>query len=337
VVIAGVLAFVMARFLFPPATVDLSQINRDIAFTSDRDNGQWGIYTINPDGEITRLSPLYQGDAEGDCTASNRGQDHCAFDYFPSYSFDGEMINFLTNRNGTEMGPAQVRPDGTDFRVLGVVDAVVSVMADNRFDWDPQWSQTGRLGWSKIAGGNLEIYVEQGAGELRFTADGLNGPRDWFLSWSPDGAVITFSSNREGTENVYRVAAEDIASAEGPGDITLEQITNNPVDDFHPAWALDGDQILFVSDLDDSLLDGVIQLFLMNPDGSDQQPIDEDRVFRGDPVYSADGSQMVYVSNESGTWSLYLQDTETGESIQLTDDSGDDLFPVWGPVPADAN
>ncbi|MFW5748153.1 MAG: TolB family protein [Chloroflexota bacterium] len=336
VIVLGGIAVLALRLLSEPETVTLAQTNSIIAFTSNRDGGQWGIYIREPDGTIRRISPSAVEDNGSTCDASNLGEGPCAFDYFPSFSFDGEMINFLTNRNGTEMGPAQVRPDGSDFRPLDVVGAIAAVAVDQRFDWDPNWASTGWIGWSKIASLNLEIYVAGPGGddERRLTSDSINGPRDWFMSWSPDGESITFSSDRAGTEDIYQVELDTVQAAAGPDDLSITRLTDNPVDDFHPAWSLDGESILFISDLEEGLLNGQIQFFLIDPDGGNQRPLGDDS-FAGDIVYSADGTQAVYTSNESGTWSLYLLDVATGETVQITDDSGDDLFPVWGPVPAE--
>lgn len=326
----GVFGFLTLRLLFPPATQDLHSSNSGIAFTSNRDGGQWGIYLLEADGSIRRLTPLDDVATPETCTQETQGEGRCRFDYFPSFSFDGRMINFLTNRGGSEMEPGQVRPDGSDFQVLDILSAIASVAAEERFDWDPAWAVNGGLGWSKISQLNLEIYLRPAGdvGEFRITSDGINGPRDWFMAWSPDGQVATFSSDRAGNENIYRVDVADLLDGEG---FEVMQLTDNPVDDFHPSWTLDGEQILFLSDVDDGLLYGEVQLFLMDPDGRNQRPVG-DAVVQADPVYSADGTQMVYISNESGTWSLYQMDLASGEITRLTDDSGDDLFPVWGPV-----
>lgn len=332
VIVVGI-GIVMFDRLSNPETVTLTSVSRDIAFVSNRDNGQWGIYLLTPDGTIERLSPAADG-ATGPCTDENQGQAGCAFDYFPSYSFDGNMINFLTNRQGDEMGPAQVRPDGTDFRTLDIAGAIASVALDQRFDWDPMWSSDGWLAWAKIANLNLELFVrppETDAQEIRLTRDGINGARDWFPAWSPDGETLLYNSDQAGNEDIYRVNRDEINADIAPGDMPITRLTDNPVDDLHPTWSLDGEQVLFISDLDDGLLYGDLQLFVMNPDGSDQRPLDG--AFEGDPIYSADGAQMVYMSNADGTWSLYLKDVGSGDVQQLTDDTGDDLFPVWGPVP----
>jgi TolB protein len=54
--------------------------------------------------------------------------------------------------------------------------------------------------------------------------------------------------------------------------------------------------------------------------------------FSGDPAYSADGSEVVYMSNEDGHWHIYLMNADGTNVRRLTEGDADYLFPVWRPV-----
>lgn len=314
IIFAGLMgAWVVYDTFFNNETVELSTLNTGIAFASNRD-GAWHIYVLDTDGTLLNVTPQEGG-----------------YDYFPSWAFDGEMLNFLSSRQGDAMGPGQVMVDGSEFAVLDIVGAIMSVAQSQRFDWDPTWSANGQQAWSKIANLNLDLYLidDETGEEVRLTSDAPAGARDWFISWSPDGRHIVYSTDRNNAkEDVYLI---DTQSA----DLTpIRLTTDETIDDFHPAWTLAGDAVVYVADYDDGMMDGVVQLYMMDQDGQNQRPVGE-TVVAWDPIYSADGSQMIYVSNESGTWSLYLMDVASGHVQQLTDDAGDDLFPVWRPVPVD--
>lgn len=273
--------------------------------------GDWNIYVLEPSGAARRLT------------------DDPAGDYFPSWAFDGAMLNFLTGRTG-ETGPAQVRPDGSGTRTLSLVDAVTTVIFEGRLDWDPRWSPDGtRLAFTSLRDFNLEVYTmaADGSDVIRVTR---TPARDWFPAWSPDGARLAFSSDREGSEDLFVVQADGT---------DLRRLTDHPADDLYPVWSLDGKQILFVSERDNRLADGALDLFVMDADGANQRRLEAGEVFEGGLVRAPDGQQLVFMSNRSGRWQLYALDptcavtpTQCPDGVRrLTSDDADYLFPVWRP------
>jgi len=302
--------FLVYNTFFRGDNVELARLNGGIAFTSDMD-GTWDVVALSADGVLNNLTQ------EGD-----------GHEYFPSYAFDGEMINMLTNRSGVEMGPAQVRPNGTEFKMLDVVSAIMSVAQAQRFQWDPGYTKDGWQLWAEIANLNLDLFVQPPTGDkIRLTQDSVNGPRDWFATWSPDDQFILYNSNRVNNidENLY------IIPREGG---TPQQLTSYDYSVFHGAFSLDGETILFVSNEDEILMMGEMSLFLMAVDGSNIRPIG-DETFEGDAQVSPDGRQIIYMSNESGDWHIYLMDVDGTNKSQLTE-TGNNLFPVWETIPADA-
>jgi len=297
-------------------TIPLGAPSGELAYTSNE--GGWNIYALGTDGAARLLT------ADGDEETPDGKHD-----YFASWSFEGDMLNFLTARTG-EMGPAQVNPDGSELRTLSVAEAIMSLFGEGRLDWDPAWSPADaqgqiRVGWSSLRDLNLELYMRTGNDGERIRLTNT-GARDWFMSWSPDGTQILFSSDREGNENIYRMNVDTLETT---------QLTDDPLDDLHPVWALNGESILFLSERLNELKDGFLDLYVMNLDGSDQHPLGVDEVFSGDPTYSADGQQIAYMSNEEGDWNIYVMDVDGNNVSRLTEGSTDELFPVWRPVPAD--
>lgn len=49
------------------------------------------------------------------------------------------------------------------------------------------------------------------------------------------------------------------------------------------------------------------------------------------PVWSPNGSHIVFESNRSGNWNLYMLEVETGKNYTLTTSTASDRFPNWSP------
>ncbi len=285
-----------------PVVIPVGVPGGELAYMSAQDDN-WEIYILDSSGNTRNIS----NDPAGD--------------YFPSWAFDSQRINFLSARGGAEIEPAQVEPDGSNARTLSILQAVSTVFFEGRLDWDPQWSPSF-LAWSSVRDFNLEIYVQglEDDDAQRLTD---NPARDWYAAWSPDGERLLFSSDREGNENIYMI------NRDGSG---LTQLTDHAADDLRPFWSADGTRIGFVSERDHMLLDGVMDLFMMNTDGSGQEPLTD--TWDSAPAWSPDGSQAVFMSNRSGKWQLYLREAACAadDCLQrLTDDRADVVFPVWRP------
>jgi TolB protein len=151
------------------------------------------------------------------------------------------------------------------------------------------------------------------------------GMSDSAPAWSPDGKQLAFTADQTDQQNVYTL---DIASGEAT------KLTEDGWD-FQPVWSMDNSQILFTRDVDDALEKGTIPLFIMKADGSDLHEFKADEKFKGDPTYSPDGSQVVYMSNEDGNWHIYLMDADGSNVRRLTEGTSNNMFPAWRPVPAE--
>lgn len=161
-----------------------------------------------------------------------------------AWSPDGGTLALSTTEGETQ-GIFLISADGSNRRRL-------SEPRGNAFT--PTWSQTGQLAfsWSPVA--NTEIYVmdiAQPEAIHRITEHPLT---DITPAWSPDGREIAFTSDRDGSSDIYLM---------DPDGSSLRPITREPSWELMPAWSPDSQWIAFVSNRA-----GSNDLYVMRRDGS---------------------------------------------------------------------
>jgi len=131
----------------------------------------------------------------------------------------------------------------------------VSVDYDEANDQWASFDPTGNLvAFQSDRDDNTDIWVKDlTSGILTQVTD--DDARDEQPAWSPDGTAILFTSNRAGDFDIWSVAPD------GSG---LTQITSDGRSDGYPQWRPDDGRILFTRDR---------QLWIANPDGSDQRQL----------------------------------------------------------------
>lgn len=112
----------------------------------------------------------------------------------------------------------------------------------------------------------------------RVTAKGPS----YFHGWSPDGRWLTYTGQRNGDYDVYKIPSI------GGDEIRL---TSAPGLDDGPEYTPDGAYIYF-----NSVRSGRMQIWRMRPDGSEQQQITNDGFNNWFPHISPDGKWIVYIA-----------------------------------------
>jgi Tol biopolymer transport system component len=148
------------------------------------------------------------------------------------------------------------------------------------------------------------------------------GFSDW-PSWSPDGTVFAFSSNRSGNYEIY------VRRVEGGQEVN---ITNDPADDVQPALSPDGSSIVFVSTRSSKtrlVKMGVAtavfgyrvyggDLWVAPTLGGPARRVVEDGNF---PVWRPDGRAIAYVSGSEAHRTILEVPAEGGAPNRLLADS----------------
>ncbi len=158
------------------------------------------------------------------------------------------------------------------------------------------------------------LSVERdGTGRLRSLTDGSTGDQDPTVS--ADAREIVFSSAREGSRNLWRIAAD------GTG---ARALTSGPAFDERPALSVDGRRLAFASDRG-----GRRGIWVMNADGGAARLVTPALVFES-PSWSPDGRHLVYSGNGGAIQELMTVDVETGVATRLPT-PGPATAPVWSP------
>jgi Tol biopolymer transport system component len=92
------------------------------------------------------------------------------------------------------------------------------------------------------------------------------------------------------------------------------------------SWTIDGSRILFTSDRT-----GNRQIWVMDPDGMNQEQLTNDSAEDDDPEWSPDGKKIVFHSNRDGNFEIYVMNADGSNATPLTHDPAIDRNPTWSP------
>lgn len=138
------------------------------------------------------------------------------------------------------------------------------------------------------------------------------------------GASLSTAPGADTSENVNETVRR--AFAEKPVAVTRTS-----------AAAANSSRIVFVSDRDGPDATGDLgnqEVYIMNPDGTDQRRLTHDKAADSGPVLSPDGRRIAFTSQRAGGFDIFLMNSDGTEQKQLTrftDRGLGALNPTWSP------
>jgi TolB protein len=265
--------------------------DRIIAFSSDSGASRgFSIFVMHADGSHTaRLT-----DGGG------------AFDSFPTWSHDGQMITFDSDRSGGAATAWAMNADGSDVHFL----------ADG---YGARWSPDGTklIYTGKASDNNWVVYIANadGSSPVRLTTNPRGEVRP---AWSPDGAHLVYSAYPAEDMNLY------VVNADGTGERQLTHTTGFSED---AMWSPDGTRIAFAHGLPNELA----AVHVINIDGTNDQTLTA--LGCDKPSWSPDSRQIAYQCTIGQPPRLYRMNADGSAKRVLTTSGVFSVGPSWKPVP----
>lgn len=259
-----------------------------------------------PENEIAFVSDrtgnqdIYLLDVEGDSVYALIQNE--AEDWAPTWSPDGKRLAF-----------ASTRDEGWNIYVMNMKNRKIVQLTRTGKDRRPSWSPGGSLiAFTSERDGNSEIYSmnPDGTGQRNLTNHRAGDDRPM---WSPDEDRLAFCSNRDGDWEVYIMTVETGA---------LEKITDNVIPDFLGAWSRDGESIVYISG------DGIVRYSFVK---GTTTFMTHDDSREGNPSFSPTGEIIVFESDRSGDYDIWVMNADGTDPKNLTQHSAFDWFPQWRP------
>ncbi len=233
----------------------------------------------------------------------------------PAWSPDGR-IAYAVFRSG-DWDIVITRPNQYQTqRVSNIGQSMNTSASEHTPRWSPDGSQIAYL-----VGGQFfsELAVADATGNhARILTSGMQIVRDEY-DWSPDGAYIIFTTQRDGNYEIYRVNVSNGA---------IINLSRHPGEDFSPKWSPHGDRIAFISSRN-----GGLNLFLMTADGVDIQQLTAANHRPATLIWSPDAQWLVYTAIPQFGFNrqLYIVSADGGDVRQLTFSYTDHFSPQWKP------
>jgi len=253
-------------------------------------------------------------------------------DAYPVPSPDGSRVAFQSNRTG-RFEIYSMQPDGSD------VTQLTDAPGDNG---TPTWSPDGKwIAFAANPDGASDIYlIRADGGEARRLTE--HPGDDSHPHWSPDGERIFFNSARTtpDLEAPWRDQWHEVFSMR-PDGTDLRQHTHCKAVCTYPSVSPDGTRITyrritsspgFAWDL--SNLDINSEVFVADVDGSNEVNLSRSAAFDGWPVWSPDGSTILFSSNRAGpanVGQLYLIAADGTGLRRITEGPWSYVQPSWSP------
>lgn len=239
--------------------------------------------------------------------------------YGPRIAPGGEKVVFSSAHEGQE-SIYIINPDSSNLKRL-------TGPARTKRDGYASWSPDGtRLIYFREYSHSNDIYIMNSNGSDQVNLTDIHALGNMSLNsftefpWSPDGNKIVFASNRSGHLKIC------IMDKDGKN---IRQITNNSKrKDYGAVWAPNRNTIAYVS------TEGIgdqTAIFTLDLDSPKTKPVNitKNLYHNTCPVWSPDGTQILFVSNRDADSELYIMNSNGRNVRRITHTAERKDNPSW--------
>jgi Tol biopolymer transport system component/DNA-binding winged helix-turn-helix (wHTH) protein len=230
-----------------------------------------------------------------------------------SYSIDG--LSWAPDGNLIALAGSDIGASGTAMTLLGIRVHDGSEVELSSASWgnlkQVVWNKEGcgllAIGWQQTSPvmANQVWFIPFPQGEPRRVTNDLINYNSLSLA-TETGKVVTTQSTK--VSRLWLVSEDD------PEEVT--QSASVGIDYFSEklglSWLPDGRLIY------GSRASGNTDIWMMNPDGSNQKQLTVEPTIEGQPTASPDGRYIAFLSNRAGTYNIWRMDADGGHPVQLT-------------------
>jgi Tol biopolymer transport system component len=279
--------------------VIVSHSGQTVLFVHYSDDNFYELYSINVEG--TNLNLI------------DRAKRYCGS---PDWAIDDSKIIYSKSRN-----------ESTDERDLVIFDVNSNnkqtlTNTDNnilgRFSIDNKiafWRQTN-------TSNDIFLMDIDGSNKQQILNDAS------YPVWSPGGKRVAYISNGDMNSPQIFIAFSDGSNSKQLTKTYLKSWDSGfpNFGNGNPQWTSDGRKIVYESDANE----GLPEIYIMNSDGTNQTRLTNTERRNENPVVSADGNSIIFVSNRELSYSfdIFVMNIDGKNQNPLSKYSGDDSAPV---------
>ena len=223
------------------------------------------------------------------------------------------ILAYISDRKPSRRRLAMVDRSGKKITTIGQPQEWLS---------NPRLSPDGNfIAVRGVEQGLTDIWIHEIDRGIKTPLTLTNPAQEWRPFWSPDGTQIVYGTGRAGGEDIY------IKTVNTSGD-AQPVITNSQAEVYPVDWSPDGKYLLYVVIDPESKRD----VWYLTMNGERQSaplistPFDENNA-----QFSPDSRYVVYESNQSGAWEIYVTPFPEGDRQWPVSVNGG-RTPRWSPT-----